>query len=136
MKHPYLLLAGAIVILAMALTVLGRPRRAETPRPAAIEAPAAELTIAIKGGRISPAMFSVPKGTRVRLRIEHQGTTTARLSLAGYEDVLAIPALSAGTRWTVEFLADRPGEDFAWLLDGEPAGRLTVTGSHLVEGHR
>ena len=48
----------------------------------------------------------------------------------------AAAPLAPGAGWTGEFLADRPGEDFAWLLDGEPAGRLTVTGSHLVEGHR
>jgi hypothetical protein len=58
------------------------------------------------------------------------------LALAGYEDRLAIPALSPGATWSGEFIADRPGEDFAWLLDGVPAGRLAVTGSHLVEGHR
>jgi hypothetical protein len=68
--------------------------------------------------------------------VEHRGAATARLTLAGYEDRLDIPALAPGAGWTGQFLADRPGEDFAWLLDGQPAGRLTVTGSHLVEGHR
>ncbi len=136
MKRQYLLLGATVVVLAMALTVLGRPRPAEAPRPVAIEAPAVELMIAIKGGKVSPATASVPKGTRVRLRVEHLGIATARLSLAGYEDRLDIPPLTPGTIWTAEFLADRPGEDFAWLLDGQPAGRLTVTGSHLVEGHR
>ena len=29
-----------------------------------------------------------------------------------------------------------PGEDFAWLLNGKPAAKLRVAGSHLVEGHR
>ena len=136
MKRPYLLLAAAVVVLAIALTVLGRPRRAEAPRPVAIETPVVELTIVIKAGRVSPAVSSVPKGDRVRLRVEHRGTATARLALAGYEDRLDIPALTPGTIWTAEFLADRPGEDFAWLLDGQPVGRLTVTGSHMVEGHR
>ncbi len=136
MKRPYLLLAAAVVVLAFVLTALGRPRRAEAPRPARTAAPVVELTITIKAETVSPAVTSVPKGHRVRLRVEHRGATTARLALAGYEDRLDIPPLAPGTVWTAEFLADRPGEDFAWLLDGQPAGRLTVTGSHLVEGHR
>ena len=136
MKRPYLLLATGVVVLALALTVFGRPRRADTPRPVATVAPVVERTITIGAGQVSPAATSVPKGYLVRLRIEHRGTTAARLALAGYEDRLEIPALEPGAIRTVEFLADRPGEDFAWLLDGQPAGRLTVTGSHLVEGHR
>ena len=136
MKRPYLLLATGVVVLALALTVLGRPRRSESLRPAAIAAPMVELTITIGPARISPAVASVPKGHLVRLRVEHRGTATVRLALAGYEDRLDLPDLEPGTARTVEFLADRPGEDFAWLLDGQPAGRLTVTGSHLVEGHR
>jgi len=136
MKRPYLLLAAAVVVLALALTVLGRPRRADAPPAAATAAPTVELAITIGAGQVSPAATSVPKGYLVRLRIEHHGAATARLALAGYEDRLEIPALEPGAIRTVEFLADRPGEDFAWLLDGQPAGRLTVTGSHLVEGHR
>lgn len=136
MRRPYLLLAGAIVVLALALTVLGRPRRGEPPRMVTAVTPVVELAITIAAGKVSPATASVPKGFRIRLRVEHQGAATARLALAGYQDRLEIPALEPGAVWTAEFLADRPGEDFAWLLDGEPAGRLTVTGSHLVEGHR
>ena len=136
MKRPYVLLAVAIVVASVALAMLGRPRQSETPSPAVTVAPVVELTIAIKEGKVSPAVTSVPKGHRVRLRVEHRGATTARLALAGYGDVLDIPPLEPGTTWTTEFPADRPGEDFAWLLDGQPAGRLTVTGSHLIEGHR
>jgi hypothetical protein len=136
MRRPYLLLAAAVVALGLALTVLGHPRRADTRRLAPAAAPMVELAITIGAGEVSPAVTSVPKGSRVRLRVEHRGAATARLALAGYEDRLEIPALEPGTVWTVEFLADRPGEDFAWLLDGQPAGRLMVTGSHLVEGHR
>jgi len=66
----------------------------------------------------------------------NRDAVTVTLSLAGYEDRLAPRALARGARWDTTFIADRPGEDFAWLLDGKPAGQLTVTGSHLVEGHR
>lgn len=136
MKRSYLLLALTVVVLSVALTLLGRPRSAHAPPPAAAEAPVAELAIAITGGKISPAVASVPKGHRVRLRVEHRDAAVVRLALAGYEDLLDIPPLAPGATWTAEFPADRPGDDFAWLLDGQPAGRLTVTGSHLIEGHR
>lgn len=136
MKRRYLLLAGAIVVVAVGLSLLGRPRRDPAAPPVATAAPVIELTIAIGGGAVSPAVTSAPKGHRVRLRVEHRGAATVRLALAGYEDVLEIPPLEPGATWTAEFLADRPGDDFAWLLDGRPAGRLMVTGSHLVEGHR
>jgi hypothetical protein len=68
--------------------------------------------------------------------VEHRGEHPVRLALAGYEDRLDIPPLDPGTVWHGEFHAERPGEDFPWLLDGRPAGRLTVAGAHLVEGHR
>jgi hypothetical protein len=137
MKRPYLSLFALVVVLAAALTALGRPRPHDTPRAQpAFAAPVVELTLGILEGRMTPAVASVAKGSRVRLRVDYRGERPASLALAGYEDRLAIPALAPGAVWTGEFLADRPGEDFAWLLDGEPAGRLTVTGSHLVDGHR
>ena len=137
MKRSYLLLFGAVAVLAVTLTVLGRPRRHLAAVPAIAPAsPAVDLLIGVAGGQVTPALASVPKGCRVRLRVDYRGAGPARLRLAGYEDRLRIPALEPGVVWTGEFLADRPGEDFAWLLDGQPAGRLTVTGSHLVEGHR
>jgi hypothetical protein len=137
MKVRYLALGALVMVLAVALTVLGRPRPRATPRARpAVESPLAELTLAIVDGRMTPAVASVPKGSRVRLRVEVRGGRPAHLALAGYQDRLAIPELGPGANWTGEFIADRPGEDFAWLLDGEPAGRLAVTGSHLVDGHR
>ena len=136
MKRPYLLLLAGTLVLAFALTMLGRPRPAATPPPTTTVAPVTEVTIVIAGGHLSPAASGAPKGHIVRLRVEHRGEATARLALAGYEDRLEIPPLAPGTVWTGEFLADRPGDDFAWLLDDRPAGRFAVTGSHLVEGHR
>lgn len=136
MKRSYPLLAGMVIVASVTLAMLGRPRPAESPRPAVAAAPVADLAIAIEAGKVSPAVTSVPKDHRVRLRVEHRGATSVRLALAGYEDVLEIPPLAPGSVWMAEFQADRPGEDFAWLLDGQPAGRLIVTGSHLVEGHR
>ena len=136
MKGRYLGLAIGVVMLAVVITVLGRPQRVERPSAPPAAAPVVELMLAIDGGRLSPAMTSVPKGARVRLRVAARGARGARLALAGYQDRLAIPPLAPGAMWTGEFIADRPGDDFAWLLDGVPAGRLAVTGSHLIEGHR
>ena len=136
MKARYLLLVIGIVVIALALTLLGRPRPHEAPVSAPAPAPVAMVTLTIEGGRLSPAITSVAKGTQVRLRVDMREARGVRLALAGYQDRLAIPALEPGTTWSGEFIADRPGEDFAWLIDGIPAGRLLVTGSHLVEGHR
>jgi hypothetical protein len=136
MKGHYLGLTIVVLVLALGLTVLGRPRHEERPAAPPAPAPVVVLTLAIEDGRLAPAMASVPKGARVRLRVDVRGTRGARLSLSGYQDRLAIPVLAPGTTWTGEFFADRPGEDFAWLIDGVPAGRLAVTGSHLIEGHR
>ena len=137
MKRSYLLLFTSILVLATLLTLLGRLRTRDAPRaPTTAEAPVVDLTLGILDRQMTPAVASVAKGSRVRLRIDYRGERPARLALAGYEDQLVIPALAPGAVWIGEFLADQPGEDFAWLLDGEPAGRLTVTGSHLVEGHR
>ena len=33
-------------------------------------------------------------------------------------------------------IAERDWRNFAWTIDGRPAGRFAVQGSHLVEGHR
>ena len=136
MKGHYLGLALVVVALAVGLTLLGRPRHAETPVRAVAPAPVVVLELAIEGDRMAPAISSVPKDARVRLRVRVRGARAVRLSLAGYEDRLGIPELVPGSSWTGEFFADRPGDDFAWLIDGVPAGRLAVTGSHLIEGHR
>lgn len=137
MKRAYLLLFALILVLAALLTFLGRSRPRDVARAVVTtEAPAIDLTLGILDGQMTPTVAAVAKGSRVRLRVDYRGDHPAKLALAGYEDRLVIPTLAPDTVWMGEFLADRPGEDFAWLLDGEPAGRLCVTGSHLVEGHR
>ena len=137
MKRSYRWLVVAVLALGVTLTVVGRPRRHETAGPPATPAaPVVDLVVGIAEGQLTPALASVPKGCLVRLRVDYRGTSPARLTLAGYEDRVSIPSLAPGLVWTGEFLADRPGEDFAWLLDGKPVGRLAVRGSHLVDGHR
>jgi hypothetical protein len=136
MTRSYLGLAGVVAVLAVALALVGRPRGPAPAPPAAVAAPVVDLAITIGAGQVSPAAATVPKGCRVRLRVTNQDAGPTRLALAGYDDRVSVPPLALGAVWSGEFLADRPGEDFAWLVNGEPAGRLTVTGSHLVEGHR
>jgi len=58
------------------------------------------------------------------------------LSLHGYQDRLMIGWIDSDSTWRGEFIADRPGDGFAWMLEGEPVGKLAVAGSHLVDGHR
>ena len=68
--------------------------------------------------------------------LANEGGRFLTVTLAGYEDRVPPAPLGPGATRTVTFLADRPGEAFAFLVDGEPSGRLAVTGSHLPEGHR
>ena len=127
----YRMLFLVTVGIGLVLALLGRmPRRAgET-----VATPAA-TALDIEDGAVTPAASTVAKGVRVRLRVTNRSGRLTELALAGYQDRVRI-SLARGATGQSEFLADRPGEDFAWLIDGKPAGRLSVSGSHLVEGHR
>ncbi len=136
MRRAYGALVAVTLALALAIVSLARlPRRDAAPVPATPASPVVALALDLAGGSVVPAVSAVPKDHRVRLEVRNRGRTPARLALAGYEDRVSA-TIAAGETLRVEFLADRPGEDFPWLLDGSPAGRLSVTGSHLVEGHR
>jgi voltage-gated potassium channel Kch len=126
-------LAGAALILAAA-----RPRSASVaPRAIPTEARAQRaLSLVISDGAVLPARIEVPKGAAVLVRVKNRDPSAHRFSLLGYESAVSPAALSPGGAATVRFNADRPGSDFAWLLDGKPAGVFVVQGSHLVEGHR
>ena len=126
-------LAGAALILAAA-----RPRSATVaPRVVPADARAERaLSLVIADGALLPARAVVPKGAAVLVRVVNRDPSAHRFSLLGYESAVSPAALSPGGAATVRFIADRPGSDFAWLLDGKPAGVFVVQGSHLVEGHR
>jgi hypothetical protein len=133
----YLVLFAITLAAAAALGALARrPRREAATAAAPAPVPVVALALAIGDDGLAPAVTTAPKDHEVRLTIENRRRSRAALALAGYEDRLAIPPLAPGERWSGGFVADRPGEDFAWLLDGRPAGRFAVQGSHLVEGHR
>jgi hypothetical protein len=138
-KRSYLFLFLAVLGLAVALALAGRMPRGTGSRDRkapAPEAPVAAVSIEIKNGAIDPATVSVPKDNRVRLTVVNHDVKTAQVTLSGYEDRIEIPPLRPRDHWTGMFLADRPGADFAWVLNGVPTGRFAVTGSHLEDGHR
>jgi hypothetical protein len=133
----YVVLLVVLGALGWMVSALGRPRAVAPPTPArAADRPAHELVLRVTDGVLDPPANAVPGDSRVRLRIENTGGGPVTIALAGYEDRLSLPTLAPGAVWNGEFVADRPGEDFAWLVNGQPAGRLAVTGSHLIEGHR
>lgn len=136
MKRYLVLLAVAAMLGAIGLVAGRSIRLAPRPESVAMQPEVAlEITIG-PGARITPAVASVPKDHRVRLTITNRDMRAASITLAGYEDRLGELRVAPDSLWRGEFVADRPGQDFAWMLAGAPAGRLEVAGSHLVEGHR
>ncbi|HKQ19184.1 MAG TPA: cupredoxin domain-containing protein, partial [Candidatus Eisenbacteria bacterium] len=104
------------------------------PRPTVTSA--AALRIEIVSGAVRPERTEVPKGSTVVATVVNRDERPHSFSLAGYEDRSASISVAAGGNTVIRFLADRPGEDFAWIVDGHPAGRLSVLGSHLEEDRR
>ena len=137
MIRRWLVLLAIVPVAALLLAVLARRPHDAGPRAASVAAaPEIELRVTLAGGRLEPEHAAVAVGRRVRLLVKNAGDDPADLRLAGYEDGVDLKAIAPGGTRTVAFLADRPGDDFAWLVDGRPVGRLSVTGSHLIEGHR
>jgi hypothetical protein len=135
-KHAYVALFAVVLVAAIGLTLAGR-RGSVAPRPEAVEAarPVTNVNVVIENGSVTPARTTVQKGHDVHLRIESREARDVRVELSGYTDRVSV-GLAAGAVWEGAFPADRPGEDFVWLIDGTPSGRFDVSGSHLVEGHR
>jgi hypothetical protein len=138
MKRSYGILALAVLAGAALVMAAARPRHAGVapsgPQASATVERAVSLTIA--NGAINPARVQVPKGAAVTLKISNRDEVPRRLALLGYEDAVAPVTIRREGAATIRFAADRPGSDFAWLVDGKPAGLFAVQGSHLVEGHR
>jgi hypothetical protein len=123
--------AGAVLVSLLARAPRSAPKTANAPA-----APVVDLALVVRDGAIDPEVSEVPLGTRVRLAVTNRGRAAVTLALTGYDDRVRIPGLDPGATRQIEFLADRPGEAFAWTLDGEPVGRIAVPGAHLLEGHR
>jgi len=137
MKRRYGTLFAIVLAIAVLLARVRAPHSVASHHGAtAAPAHAETLSLVIENGGVTPAYASVPKGSVVHVHVACHTTAPVSLVLAGYEKRFTIPPLAAGSRWGGTFTADLPGDDFAWLLDGKPAARLAVTGSHLEEGHR
>ncbi len=137
MRRAWILLAVSVLAAGGVLIAMRRaPRPGPAPPPPAAARPFAHLTVRVVEGGLDPAWAEVPLGSQLVLTRASAAPGRHVLSLAGYEHALAPCTLLAGASRTDTLFLDLPGEDFAWLLDHQPVGRLAVAGSHLVEGHR
>ena len=132
---------GIVVVLALAgavaISVLLRaPRYAPAPVVAVAPADTVSLAVEITNAGVTTTPGSIAVGRTVALAIANRSAAGVRASLSGYEDRVTTGSLAPGATWRTTFLADRPGEQLAWVVNGAPQGRLDVLGSHLVEGHR
>jgi len=128
-----------VVALAIGLALAAFARRpaSRSSTPALLPpAPVVRITLEIGSDDVTPEIVTVPLGSRVMLSILNRTPRDHGVSLAGYQDRVAAPRIVAGQRWSDLFIADRPGDGFAWLVDGRPMGHLDVQGPHLIEGHR
>lgn len=131
-----LALALTAVLLASGVTLVARRPHAAAPAPVAAPLPDTSLTIVMGHDGLQPERASVPKDHRVSLTFSNHSGHAIVVSLSGYDPEPGIGRLEDGDTWCGTFTSDRPGDDFAWIVDGKPAGRLAVSGSHLAEGHR
>ncbi len=122
--------------VALGLVLVSRLPHAAPEAVSAPPAPTDTLTFRVSDAGVEPPLAIVAKDHRVWLTVVNRSARTVAARLTGYDDQAAIPPLAPGATWSGTFTADRPGADFALWIDGEPAARLTVAGSHLVEGHR
>lgn len=137
MTRAYRWLAILVAGGAVALAVFARaPKPGPKHVARSLAAKAESLHIEIANGVLRPDRGEVAKGSEVLLTVRNRDQRPHAFSLAGYEDRSISASIGAGETTVLRFLAERPGEDFAWIVDGRPAGRLAVHGSHLEEGHR
>ena len=137
MKRAWIILGALVVAGAVALAVAARlPQRTAVSVAAPPPPPLDLATLELSGGKVTPARTAGVLGHRLAITVRNAGGAPARLALSGYEHAFAPRVLSPGESRTDTLLLDLPGEDFAWMLDGVPAGQLLVAGSHLAEGHR
>ena len=137
MKRSYVRLAAVVVVAALALGLLSKLPRREPTRPAP---PLSGARVAVSleiaaGGEVLADTSSISKGSLLTIRAVNRGDRPRLLSLSGYEDRLRLVVVP-GEIARATLRADRPGGDFAWLVDGTPAGRFVVSGSHLDEDSR
>jgi hypothetical protein len=134
-RYAWLLLAA--LVLGGAGVLAARTVRWRAPEPGPEPpAPVTALAFVLGEAGLEPAEAAVAKDHRVTLELRNERKLAVTIVLQGYDDRFLAGPIAPGATWRGEFVADRPGEAFAWLADGAPVGRLAVTGSHLTEGHR
>ncbi len=136
MRRYVLLLLVGVLASAGGLLWMRQLRDVTTVAQSPAVAETTSLALVVSGLGLEPALASVPKDRLVVLEVRNQRPVPVTLALQGYEDRFVAGPIAPGASWRGAFVADRPGEAFPWNVGGVEVGRLTVTGSHLVEGHR
>lgn len=136
MTRRYLWLFVAALAAAGIAGMAARGTRTPVPESAPETAAALPVSVEIQAHEVVASTPSIPAGSRVVLTVTNSSAAPAWMRLAGYEDRVDTGPIAPGRTVRITFVADRPGERFAWIVGEEPRGRLDVTGSHLVEGHR
>lgn len=135
MNRAYVVLIAASLAAAVGLGALARvpqPRDTTRVEPAR---PRVALHLTVENGSVSPGVSTVRKGLVIRLTVLNLDASAVRFELTGYEERVSVARIAPDSTWRTEFMADRPGDEFEWLVDGRAAGRFIVLGSHLEEGH-
>lgn len=136
MKRAWTLLAVVSALAAFGPAALARmPHPPDTTRlePAR---PRMALNLTVGNGAVSPAVSVIRKGTRVILVVLNHDDHVIRFTLTGYEERVTAERIAPDSTWRTVFVADRPGDEFDWQVNGHAAGRFIVLGSQLEEGHK
>ena len=136
MNRRYWILFVAAIAATTLASMLARNRSERPEQAAIVPAPARAVAVEIHDDGVIANPASVAVGERLALTIVNCTSRAVRLELSGYEGRLDIAALAPESTWRGDLIADRPGEQLAWLVDGTPRGRFDVSGSHLQEVHR
>jgi hypothetical protein len=137
MNRRFGVLAVVALLGAVAISLLLRlPARTQPGAPAHPEPPPLAVQVEIRDDGVSCVPESCTVGTRADLTIRNRSSAPVSVALTGYEDRVHADSIGAGRDWHGGFVADRPGQQLAWIVNGELRGRFDVLGSHLVEGHR
>ena len=126
------------LVVGAALLLHQIPRFSPPPVPDALSARRVQVLwrLEVRGGRLIPDLLSAPRSARAEIRICNRDSMPHSLRLLGYEDVLAEMNVPAGDSLVRSLILDRPADDLAMELDGKPAARVAVMGSHLLGDHR
>ena len=129
-------IASLTGIIAFILAILP-PGEPETESTGATPQPVFQAEIELGSAGVVPYRVQVPKDHEVHLIV--RGAPDANdgvFSITGYQDQVSPVLMGPGLSREIVFTSRRPGDDFAFMLNGEMQGRLEVTGSHLEEGHQ